>query len=319
MLRLLFQGLENFLGPSLAQVSLVLYWGGLILLAYVAFQFFWWSWLYFASERVGLRQTWTVDCPSCRRTVPVKGATCSRCGKSLRIPLPLRLRARDREWLHGPLTWRLGLAYQIVGAFLFLFFSLQVAIQTGALSESEGALHRLFLGSGMLVLAALGRLSGRVLRFGRRGVVRRAGDGLQALAALGVLAVILFLAGAARPRVDTTLARFTISGKTDQGEKRLLPDSNGQVGFEYMQLDHDILGYRRIVPLALVGRERVTISMGTLSRWLVEHFRRYAEAYGARGFTIRVRTDWQAVAAGASYEVVETEGQVFIRSRGSPG
>jgi hypothetical protein len=142
---------------------------------------------------------------------------------------------------------------------------------------------------------------------------------LQALAALGVLAVILFLAGAARPRVDTTLARFTISGKTDQGEKRLLPDSNGQVGFEYMQLDHDILGYGRIVPLALVGRERVTISMGALSRWLVEHFRRYAEAYGARGFTIRVRTDWQAVAAGASYEVVETEGQVFIRSRGSPG
>src|SRR2546425_9479887 len=65
MLRLLFQNLEQTLGPALSQVSLFFYFGGLTLLVFVVLVPVWRGWVEGGGAGVGGGRGWGGSCPKC--------------------------------------------------------------------------------------------------------------------------------------------------------------------------------------------------------------------------------------------------------------
>ncbi len=315
MLRLLFQSLEKSLGPSLSGASHLVYWAGVAALAATVLLPFWRAWVDRATGRAGLARQWVAPCPQCRQTGVVRDGACDACGATIEVPWVVRWRMRGAAWLDTPAWRHFGRFYHLAGAVGFALIVVWVVAAAGVPAPG-GALRQLFLGLALLALAAAGRSLGRVLRLERRGVLARVGDGLQVLAAIGVLAATLFLAAAARPVSQTLLARFTVVGGAARIGDRLVPTSGSEVGIEYLQLDHEALGYTRIVPLAFIGgASRAPLPMTRTGRWIVGHLRAHADAYAARGLTVRVRSDRHRVTPGATYEIVEVNGQVLIRRR----
>lgn len=315
MLRALLGSIEQSLGPTLTQVSLVIYWGALILLALAVCVPLVRVWLEYALARAGLAQYWVMTCRRCGKRTLVRGRQCGECGSDLGIPWPVRvwvsLRGRrETAWVRP-----LRSAGHLLGSALFLLLSLWIVTATGALSP-RGQLTRLFLGCALLAWAAVGWFGGRALRLAARGILARAGDLLVALAALGLMSVALFLADAARPVAEVPMARFTAGDNSVRVAGRVLPLSEGEVGVEYLQLEHDLLGYRRIIPLALLGAEPLAFPRGMAKQWLVNHLRRHADGYTARGLVVRVRSERLRVTPGQSYEVIRRDGQVVIRRLG---
>ena len=93
------------------------------------------------------------------------------------------------------------------------------------------------------------------------------------------------------------------------GENQLhLP--TGQIGFEYLQVDHETFGIHRIVPLAFLGGDRLPIPHGTVQTALIHHLKAHPDRYGSRGLTVRVRIDLHQTTPGKTYEIVQREGQV---------
>lgn len=314
MLRLLFQSLERSLGPSLSGASHLVYWAGVAALAATALLPLWRAWVDRAAARAGLERRWVADCPQCRQTGVVRDGACGVCGAKHDVPWAVRWRTRGSAWLDVPAWRHLGRIYHFAGVAGFLLIVFWVVTAAGVLSPG-GELRRLFLGLALLALAAAGRSLGRALRLERRGVLARVGDGLQALAAVGILATTLFLAAAARPASQTLLARFTVVNGAARIGDRVVQTSGSEVGIEYLQLDHEAFGYTRIVPLAFVGAQREPLPVGRTGRWLVGHLRAHADAYAARGLTVRIRSDRHRVSPGATYEIVQVDGQVLIRRR----
>jgi len=156
-------------------------------------------------------------------------------------------------------------------------------------------------------------LGGRALRLGSGTLFHRVRDVLIALAALGVMAMALFLADAARPIPEERLAHFYVEGSLAHIGGRVIFLPEEEIGFEYLQLDHDLLGYHRVVPMAFVGTTRLPVSRSALGQWIINHLRTYADTYTARGLTVRLRTDRLRVGPGHSYEIVRRKGQVLIR------
>ncbi len=312
MLRALFHSIEQSLGPGLAQASLLVYWGGVILLALAVCVPLVRVWLDYGLARTGLAQHWVMTCGQCGKRTLVLGPKCGECGSDLGIPWPVRLWTslrgrRETAWLR-----RLRWAGHLLGSALFLLLSLGIVAATGALT-SRGQLARLFLGCALLAWAAVGWFGGRALRLAARGILTRAGDLLVALAALGLMSVALFLADAARPVPEIAVARFTAGNNSVRVAGRLLPLSEGEIGVEYLQLEHDLLGYRRIIPLALLGAEPLEFPRGMAKQWLVNHLRMYADRYTARGLAVRVRSERLRLTPGQSYEVIRRDGEVVIR------
>jgi len=316
MLRLLFQNLEQTLGPSLSHVSLLVYCGGLTLLLVVILVPVWRVWMEYLTTRTGMERYWVMTCGRCGTRTTVTGRTCSHCEEDLGIPWTVRLWTASARSSVGTSARRLRWGVHLLGSSAFLLLSIWVVIATGALAP-QGALHRFFLGFAILALAIAGWLGGRALRIGGQGVLARAGDAVMALAAIGLMAIALFLADAARPPNEIPLARFdTVANAARIGERVLLL-SEGEIGFEYLQLDQEHLSYHRIIPLAFSGGGRVPLQCGILSQWVTGHLRQHAAGYTSRGFTVRVRNDRLRITPGKSYEVVERAGQVLMRTAGS--
>ncbi len=316
MLRLLFQNIEQSLGPSLAQVSLLLYWGGLALLLLVVLAPVWRVWVESLTARTGMEQRWVMICPHCQKRTTVTGRRCGICKEDLGIPMVVRLWTLFTRRGKGTFIRRLRWVSHLLGSFVFLLLSVLIVTATGVLAP-QGALHRLFLGLALVALAVVGWSGGRALRIGHPGVLTRVGDAAMALAAIGVMAVMLFLADAARPIEEIVLARFdTIDNAARIGE-RVLPLPEGEIGFDYLQLDQEALGYHRVIALGFSASERVPFHRNLLKQRITTHLRRHAAGYTARGLTVRVRTDRLQVTPGQAYEVVEREGHVLMRSAGS--
>jgi len=98
--------------------------------------------------------------------------------------------------------------------------------------------------------------------------------------------------------------------------EQLIPLARGEVGFEYLQLDHELLGYRRIIAAGFSSGERVALPRNAIAQGIVNHLRQYAVGYTNRGLTVRLRTERILVSPGQSYEVIQREGQVLIRRVG---
>lgn len=309
MLRLLFQSLEELLGSSLGGIARGAYLTGAVVLVLTVLLPLWRLFVDWRTARAGLEERWVGTCPACGIMGPIWRGTCGACGAALGVPWYIRWRTRGAAWLASP-RWRVAArVYRLTGIVLFGATALWVLSSVGSPSAA-GALHRLFTGLALLALAGVGFAFGRALGVGPRGALARLGHLLHGTAAVGVLAVCLFLAGAARPPVETRLALV------EPGDRLLTPNADGEIGVEYLQLDHELLGLRRIVPLAYVGAERTPVRHGRATRWLVRHLRDHADEWQGRGLSVRLRRDLRRVTPGQRYEIVESGGQVLIRRAG---
>ncbi|HEY3360048.1 MAG TPA: hypothetical protein VGQ83_42750 [Polyangia bacterium] len=318
MLRLFMQSLDRLLGPALTGIASAVYLAGWVVLGLAFALPLWRLWLRRQEARAGVRRVWTVPCARCGPVAPVFGRTCVQCGQPLGLPLAVRLRALLHGFRAGVGSPRLMLGYHGAGLALFGLIVLWVVGHLAALG-ARGALERLFVGLGLLALAAFGRGAGRALGLRPHGLIGRTADAVQAFAAVGVLAICALLAGQSRPITERVLVTF-FAGDAGAGGAlpTLQPTGEGEAGLEYLQVDHEVLGYRRIVPLALVGAAPRPLPQRWPATWAVPRLRRDAERWGRRGLTVRVRRDLQAVTLGTPYDVVERQGQVQLRPRGAP-
>ena len=319
MLRLLFQSLEQSLGSSLSQAAFVIYWIGVMLLAYAVLVPVYRIVMDYAAARRGLEQHWVMTCRNCGNVTLVRGRLCAHCDWELDIPWTLKRWAALPTRHRGKWARRLKWAGHLFGSAGFLLLSIWVITAIGALSP-QGELHRLFVGFALIAWAAVGWFGGRMLRLEPRGLLPRVGDGLVALAAMGAMAIALFLADAARPISEIQLARFTtVKGVARIGED-LIPLPQGEIGFDYLQLDHELLGYHHIVSVGFSSGERVPLSRNAIALEIVNHLRQHAVGYTNRGLTVRLRKEHIVVSPDQSYEVIQREGQVLIRrvGEGSP-
>jgi len=316
MLRLLFQSIEQSLGQSLSQISLLFYCGGLTLLVFVILVPVWRIRMQYLTTRTGMEQRWVMTCGHCGRQTLVSGRKCGTCGNDLGIPWMVRLWTVFSRKSEGAFVRRLKWGVHLLGSVAFLLLSVWIVTATGSLAP-QGALHRLFLGLAFVALAVFGWLGGRALGIKRHGMLARAGDAMIALAAIGAMAVALFLADSARPQREISLVRFDTSVNAARIGEQVLLLPEGEIGVEYLQLDQENLGYHRIIPLALSGRERIAFQRNALKQWVISHLRKHATGLTARGLTVRLRTDRLRITPGQSYEVVEREGQVLMRNAAS--
>ncbi len=315
MLQLLFQNIERALGPSLSQVSGFVYWSGLIILSAVVLLPVIRVLMEYDVARAGMERYWVKTCRHCGKLGIVTGRWCDYCERDLGIPWPVRWWTAPSRRREGSWVRRLRWTSQLLWSVVFLLLSIWLLAGIGGFSP-QGEVHRLFLGVALLAWAAIGWFAGGALRLGHRGLLGRARDTLIAFAAIGVMATALFLADAARPTPERSLARFTTEDGIIRFGEQQVGISKGQVAFEYLQLDHDFLGYHRIIPLGLSGEKRVLLPTTTIGRWVVNHLEENAGLYMARGLMVRERSDRVRVRSGQSYEVVERKGQVLIRKTG---
>jgi hypothetical protein len=313
MLRLLFQSIEQSLGQSLSQVSWLFYCGGLTLLVFVILVPVWRIRMQYLTARTGMEQRWVMTCGHCGRQTLVSGRKCGTCENDLGIPWMVRLWTAFTRKGEGPFVRRLKWGVHLLGSAAFLLLSVWIVTATGSLAP-QGSLHRLFLGLAFVALAVFGWLGGRALGIRQHGLLARAGDAMIALAAIGAMAVALFLADSARPQREISLVRFDTSANAARIGEQVLLLPEGEIGVEYLQLDQENLGYHRIIPLTLSGREGISFQRNALKQWVISHLRKHAAGYTARGLTVRLRTDRLRITPGQSYEVVEREGQVLMRN-----
>ena len=85
------------------------------------------------------------------------------------------------------------------------------------------------------------------------------------------------------------------------------------IGFEYLQVDHELLGYHRVIPLAFLGSERLEIKHTGIEKWFLDNLWKRGQGYSERGLSVRSRVEQFIVVPNQSYEVVERDKQVYFR------
>ena len=190
MLRLLFDSIEQSLGPSLSTIGYAVYWTGFLLLAMALIAPLYRRLMEFAANRLGLERHWVMPCRQCGRLTVVTVATCGFCDSDLKIPVALRLwtgltrkrltpGARTAQW-----------AIQLAGNVLVLALCAWLMLAAGTL-QPAGDVHRLFLGFALFGLGGVVWLGARAITPASRAAFARLRDGLIALAAVGMTQVSL--------------------------------------------------------------------------------------------------------------------------------
>src|SRR5207249_4166941 len=134
MLRLLFQSLEQSLGSSLSQAAFVIYWIGVMLLAYAVLVPVYRIVMDYAAARRGLEQHWVMTCRNCGNVTLVRGRLCAHCDWELDIPWTLKRWAALPARHRGKWARRLKWAGHLFGSAGFLLLSIWVITAIGALS-----------------------------------------------------------------------------------------------------------------------------------------------------------------------------------------
>lgn len=317
MLASLLKTIEASFGAALSPAGDIAFWLGVAMTLYVVIA----PIVRIAIERqaalLGMEREWIMQCLACRRITVVSDPVCEHCGKPLGIPWTVRLRNAfgnegEAGWLRTS-RWVLTVS----GVVVFIAATLLVLIASGAWSP-QSQVERLFVGFSLIAWAGFGWLFGRVLGIGTGGPISRVRDAIFALAAIAVLSATTTVATAARPLPETVLARVTVQGQVAQFSGRSIPLIGYQVGFEYLQIEHELAGFRRIVPLAIVGANRIDLEHDRLTQILVDHFWNHAQAYSKRGLLIRKRIEQFPAFEPGIYEVVLRGGEVQVRSYQNP-
>jgi hypothetical protein len=125
---------------------------------------------------------------------------------------------------------------------------------------SCGPLQKLFIGVALLCWVGIAWLLARVLHLGEGGPFARLRDTVFAFALGGVLAVTLLLVAESKPVSERVMWRIPVGeGAIAHIETQALALPQGMIGFEYLQVDHDLLGYHRVIPIAFLGSERMEL------------------------------------------------------------
>ena len=313
MLRSLFQAIEQSLGPSLATVSAVVFWAATLLLLHRIVAPIVRLRMEMVGARLKVAESLMMECPYCHRETIVHDNQCSFCRKSIGLPFSLRawhflkLR-RQPKWFRWA-CW----SWDILGLALFLGITLagMIAIKPWALS---GPLQQLFVGIAILCWAGLGWTVARILDISTHGPIARLRDLVFSFAITGVLAVSLFLAIESRPVEEAVLWSIPVGeGGIAKIEDQALPLPQGMIGFEYLQVDHELLGYHRVIPLAFLGNERLEVKHGGIEKWFLDNLWKHMHGYTERGLSVRSRVEQFLVVPNQNYEIVEREKQVYFR------
>ncbi|MEX0960077.1 MAG: hypothetical protein WDZ63_12385 [Burkholderiales bacterium] len=312
MLSLLLQTIEKSFGPSLSLIADIAFWTGATMVAYLVITPLLRVALEMRAARIGLERHWVMTCPNCTRLTVVSGPVCEECGKTLGIPLAVRIRnffsgSEERRWLRW-IRWILTAC----GVALFALITAAVAIRSGAWNP-QTTLERLFIGLSMVAWAGLGWLIARVVGIGTGGPISRLRDAVFALATVAVLTATLAVAGASRPAPETLVARINIQGQVAQLGKVATPLVGYQFGFEYLQVDHELIGFHRIVPLAVVGAQRIPLLEDGFTETLTSHLWAHAHGYTDRGLIVRKRTEQIPASEPGLYEIVVRGGEISVR------
>ena len=186
------------------------------------------------------------------------------------------------------------------------------------LAEITSSIERLFTGASLIAWAGLGWLLGRIFGIGTGGPISRIRDAVFALAAVAVLSVTTAVAAAARPVPETTVARVNVQGQVAQYNGRSTPLIGYQLGFEYLQIENEVAGFRRIIPLAVVGAKRIDLEHGKITQTLIDHLWSNAEAYSRHGLLVRKRVEQFPASESGIYDVVRHGGEIQVRSYANP-
>jgi hypothetical protein len=309
-----FQSIEQWFGPSLGTAATIVYWLAVALLAHRILAPMLRLRMDMVSAGLHMQDSLILECPACHRETIVQDKQCAFCRKSIELPWSVKLwhffkLRRQPRWLRW-IRW----AYD--GAGLVFYLGLTI-IGANALRvwAPEGALHQLFLGVAILCWAAIGWFVARVLHFGIGGPFGRLRDAVFAFAAAGVLSLSLFLATESRIGSETVLWRVPVNeGGIARVEDKSLPLAQGIIGFEYLQVDHKLLAYHRVIPLAFIGADRLELKLGRFEKWCATLLLKHAQGYSERGLSVRSRVEQFVVAPSREYEVVEREQQVYFRT-----
>jgi hypothetical protein len=313
MLRSLFQAIEQSLGSSLDTVATVVYWAGILLLVHRVFASVFRLRMEMVAAQMKMEESVVMECPYCHRETVVHDAQCAFCRKSLELPFTMRawhfIRLR-----HQPMWWRwTRWAWDSLGitAFVALTVAGVIALHVWA---PAGPLQKLFIGVALACWVAISWLVARVLDLGGGGPIARLRDMVFAFAVAGVLALSLLLTAESRPVVETVMWRIPVGeGGIARIDEQVLPLPQGMIGFEYLQVDHDLLGYHRIIPLAFLGNERLELKHGKVENWFLDNLWKHMLGYTERGLSVRSRVEKFMVVPNQSYEVVERDKQVYFR------
>jgi hypothetical protein len=313
MLRSLFQGIEQSLGSSLDTVATVVYWLGILLLAHRLFSPLFRLRMEMVSARLKLEESVVMECPYCHRETVVHDSQCAFCRKSLELPFAMRawhfvrLRRQPMWWRRTRWTWdSLGLV-----TFVALTVAGFIALQAWS---PAGPLQKLFIGLALLCWVAISWLVARILNLGGGGPIARLRDTIFAFAVAGALAICLLFAAESRPIEEAVLWRIPVGeGGIARIGTRPLTLPQGMIGFEYLQVDHEMLGYHRIIPLAFLGSERLELKHAGIEKWFLDNLWKRGQGYSERGLSVRSRVEQFIVTPNQNYEVVERDRQVFFR------
>jgi hypothetical protein len=317
MLALLLQTIENTLGPSLGVAATTVFWVGIVLVAYLVAAPIVRIALDISAARVGLARHWVMQCPTCKRTAVVSGAYCEHCGKPLGIPWHVRLHNFFTPEIE-PDWWRyLRWVWAGVGVAAFAAITVVAMIGSGAWSPQTNV-EKLLVGVTLMAWAGLAWLVSRVLGLNSGGPVSRLKDAVFALATAAVLSALLALAAAARPVPETILARVTVQGQVAQVGGQAIPLVGYIFGFEYLQLDHELLGYRKVIPLAVIGSSSLPLVRDEWTGRLADHFWEHANGYTARGLSVRKRTEQVLATEPGIYDVVLQGREITIVRYATP-
>jgi len=317
VLATILQIIEKSFGPHLVFAAEILFWLGIVLAAYVAGAPLVRVAIELKAARLGMERDWIMQCHTCRRMTVASTGVCDQCGKSLDIPFVVRLRnffgsEGESHWLRA-LRWGL----EVAGAALFAVVTLFALARSGGWNP-ETTLERLFVGFSLITWAGVAWLLGRVFGIGTGGPLSRLRDAILALAGIAVLSAAATLAGAARPATEKVLVHVVVSGAQVRVGDQAVPLVDSQLGFEYLQIDHELAGFKYVVPLAIVGARRIELPSGEIKQTLVEHLWAHAQGYTARGLVVRKRTEQWRVVEPVPFDIVLQGGEIATRRAESP-
>lgn len=312
MLATLLQLLEKSLGPSLAVTADFVFWLGALMALYLVLAPLARVLIELKAARLGMERDWVMQCPTCRRMTVATSGTCEQCGKSLDIPLVIRVRnffgpEGEARWLRTS-RWVLTVA----GASLFAILTAFALIRSGGW-HPQTTMERLFVGFSLVAWCGVAWLLGRIFGIGTGGPLSRLRDAILALAAIAVLSASAALAGAARPQTEIVLVHIVIQGQQAVVDGKSVPLAGPQLTFEYLQIDHEMLGFKHVVPLAVIGAQRVDLPLGEFEQSMADHLWANAQRYAARGLVVRKRTEQWHIVESAPFDILLRGGEIAAR------
>ncbi len=317
MLATLLQAIEQGFGQSLSIISDTTFWIGMLMLAYVVLAPLIRVVVQTRAAYCGIEREWIMSCASCRKVTVVTGSECEHCGKDLDIPWIVRMHiffagGGEAHWLRTT-RW----VVTVIGLAAFIVITATTLVSTGTW-DPQSNVEKLFVGLSLIAWAGLGWLLGRVFGIGTGGPVSRTRDAIFSFAIAAVLIATTTLALAARPVPETLLASVRVDGQVAQLGTKAIALVGYQLGFEYLEVEHEFAGFHRITPLAIVGARRIELPLGKFESVLVEKLWKHANVLTARGLSVRKRTEQFLIDESGTYAIVLRGDKVSIRRYRDP-